>query len=194
MRTPISLLVLAGIMISPLQGQAADYRVEHQYRTFFGVDVVSMESELDYQNGSEDYEYTAVRFRYGIESDSGGSAGIEFMPPVDDETTDPFGDDFELETGPSLGAYFTVGKPVYLRVGLSITDFEYTDVASGTSDSDRVAAIDLGIGFNHSVGNTLTFYGEYTRRDSDAMSLSTFFSGEPRHLTDMISLGVNYLF
>ena len=193
-----SLIAFIGIMSLALPIKAADYRTvsrtETLYRTFFGVDVVEMESELDYDNGSETYEYTAVRFRYGIETDRGGSAGIEFMPAVDDKTIDPFGFEFELETGPSIGAYFTVGKPVYLRVGLSLTELEYTDVETGTSDDDRVAALDLGIGFNHSYSNRMTFYGEFTRRDSDSVQFNTFFSGEPSHLTDMISLGVNYMF
>ncbi len=188
------LLAVAGIMLLPLPIQAADFRNDSQYRTFFGVDAVAMETDLEYENGAEYYEYTTVRFRYGIETDKGGSAGVELMLPTDDTDIDPFGSEFELENGVSIGAYFTVGKPVYLRVGLSFTEFEYTHVASDTSDDDRVAAIDLGIGFNHTIDNRLTFYGEFTRRDSDEVNFSTFFSGQPSHLTDMISVGFNYLF
>ncbi len=195
MRTLNPLLVFAGIMLLPLSAQAQNFRAESdEYRTFFGIDTVSMEALLKYDNGEEEYKFTTVRFRYGIESDKGGSAGIEFMTPADDKTVDPFGDEFELETGPSIGAYFTVGKPVYLRVGLSFTQFEYTDVASGVSDDDSVAAIDLGIGFNHTVNNQFTLYGEFTRRDTDEVNFNTFFGGQPSHRADYISVGVNYLF
>ncbi|MDH3219782.1 MAG: outer membrane beta-barrel protein [Gammaproteobacteria bacterium] len=165
-----------------------------EMKTFFGIDAVEMESTLGYSNGNETYEFTGVRLRYGLEAREGGSAGIEIMPAMEDEQIDPFGDLFELSIGPSLAAYFTIGKPVYLRLGFSFTEFEYTDIASGISDKDTASAIELGLGFNISPSENLTFYGEFLRRDSGELILDTFFFGEVDQVSDMVSLGVNFKF
>ena len=165
-----------------------------EMRTFFGVDAISMETSLEYVGGTETYEYSGLRLRYGVESSEGGSAGIEFIPRLDDRQVDPFGNLFELVTGPSIGAYFTVGAPVYLRLGISVSETEYTDVAAGDSDKDTVSAIDVGIGFNFSASSNLTFYGEFLRKDSSEADFGRFFTADIDQISDVISLGVNYLF
>ena len=165
-----------------------------EYRTFFGVDVIRMETELSYLNGTENYEYDGLRIRYGLESDKGGSAGIEFIPVLSDEQIDPFGSPFELELGPSLGVYFTVGKPVYFRLGISVSNSEYTDVNSGVSDSDTLTVIDVGLGFNFALSQDITFYGEYTRRISSEAEYTTFFTEDIETESEVIALGLNYKF
>ncbi len=180
------MLLLSAAAVFPLQAA--------EFRTFVGVDVLDLETELDYSNGTETYEYKAFRLRYGLESEEGGSAGLELIAPGDDDTVDPFGTEFNLETGPAIGAYFTLGKPVYFRLGISLTQTEYTHVASGESDEDTIAALDFGLGFNLSLGPSLTLYGEASRRDSGEVDFGTFFTGDVDHQTDMLSLGLNYLF
>ena len=165
-----------------------------EYRTFFGVDVIHMETKLSYLNGTENYEYDGLRLRYGIESDKGGSAGIEFIPAMSDEQVDPFGSPFELELGPSLGAYITVGKPIYLRLGISYSDSEYTDVNSGVSDSDTLFVVDVGLGFNYALSRDITFYGDWSRRTSSDADYSTFITGDIPTESDVIALGLNYKF
>ena len=168
------------------------YSVE--YRTFFGVDAIKMDTELSYANGSERYEYTGLRLRYGIESDEGGSAGIEFIPALTDDTIDTFGQPFELELGPSLGGYLTIGKPVYLRLGVSWSGSEYTDLSTGLSDSDTLLVIDVGLGFNYAISTDITLYGEWNRRTSSEADYSTFFTEDIDNESDVISLGFNYKF
>jgi len=168
------------------------YSVE--YRTFFGADVIKMDTELSYSNGSESYEYTGLRLRYGIESDEGGSAGFEFIPALSDDTVDTFGQPFELELGPSLGGYITVGKLVYVRLGVSFSDSTYTDLSTGLSDSDVLLVIDVGLGFNYGVTRDITLYGEWNRRTSSEADYSTFFSEDIDNESDVISLGFNYKF
>ena len=194
----LSGLCLLGLWIST--AQAIEFRANYnrdsgyEYKTFFGVDVIDLETDLDYDNGSETYEYTGVRLRYGIESAEGASAGIEFIPVLSDDTIDPFGDEFELEIGPSLGAYFTVGKPIYFRLGLSVADTEYTAVEADVSDDDLLTAIDYGLGFNYSPSPQMTIYGEYSIRDGGDLEYDTFFSDEIDHDSEMISIGLNYIF
>ncbi len=194
----ISGFCLLGLVVST--AQALDIRTSsaresgYEYETFFGIDVIDVETELNYDNGSEDYEYTGVRLRYGIESAEGASAGIEFIPVLDDDTIDPFGNEFELEVGPSLGAYFTVGKPIYFRLGLSVADTEYTAVEADVSDDDLMTAIDYGLGFNYSPSPRMTLYGEYLIRDAGDLEYDTFFTDEVDHDSEIISLGLNYIF
>lgn len=165
-----------------------------EYRTFFGVDAISMDTEISYSNGSESYEYTGLRLRYGIESDEGGSAGLEFIPALSDETVDTFGQRFELELGPSIGGYITVGKLVYVRLGVSIASSTYTELSTGLSDSDNLLVIDVGLGFNYAISTDITLYGEWNRRTSSEADYSSFFTEDIDNESDVISLGFNYKF
>ena len=67
------------------------------------------------------------------------------------------------------------GNPVYLSLGISINESEYTDVASGRSKEDLITALELGIGFDFSISSSLTIYGE-TNAATLVMSTSAPFS------------------
>ena len=52
------MLLVSAAAVFPLQAA--------EFRTFVGVDVLDLETELDYSNGTETYEYKAFRLRYGL--------------------------------------------------------------------------------------------------------------------------------
>ena len=167
-----------------------------EYRTFFGVDALHLDTEISYPGGVELYRFDGLRFRYGIESPEGASAGVEFVPVLSNRAVDNFGDLFELEIGPTLGAYFTVGKPLYLRMGVTIYDTRYTAVDLNVLDESFVSTLNLGIGFNVRVSYRYTIYAEFSRSKSTEVNYSTFFTGSGKvdHEYESISLGLNYLF
>lgn len=184
-RMLISMLLL-GTFIAPATAA--------EYNSFIGADAITMKTDISYIAGTETYEFTGVRLRYGLETADGASVGLEFIPPLEDEVIDPFGDLFRLEVGPSLGAYFSVGSPVYLRLGISIAKTEYSDVALGLTDSDSLTFFDIGLGFNISFGPHLTLYADIERRSSTVVDYPTFISGPVDHESELVSFGVNFVF
>ncbi len=77
------------------------------------------------------------------------------------ETLDPLGSLFRLEKGETFGLYATLGKPVYLRMGWSIWETEYTDVALGLTNKETVNALEIGLGFNLLLGRNLALYADW---------------------------------
>jgi hypothetical protein len=167
-----------------------------EIKTFIGIDAVKIETTLTYLNGQEKYDLEGVRLRYGIENSRGGSAGIELISGDSDEKLDPFGDLFKLETGETFGLYATLGKPVYLRVGWSIWQTEYSNVALNVVDRETVNSLEIGLGFNLLVGRNLTLYADWSVRDTDA-SYPTYIIGlgeDPDYHSELLSAGINLKF
>ena len=189
MRLNINLFILLTIVTLTSPSLSADIK------TFIGVDAVEIETELTYANGAETYDLTGTRVRFGIENSQGGSAGMELISGSSDETLDPFGSLFRLETGETFGLYATLGKPVYLRVGWSIWETEYTDVALGLTDRDTVNALEIGLGFNLLLGRNLTLYADWAVRDTDAKyPLHITGTGETDYRSELLSAGFNLKF
>lgn len=163
-------------------------------KTFFGVDAVKIDTEISYDNGEEDYEFDGIRFRWGAESSKGASAGIELITGDKDDIIDPFDTPFRLETGPSLGVYATLGKPVYLRLGWSIWKSEYTNLVTDVTDDETVNSFEIGLGFNFPLAPNMTFYADYAIRDTEAEYPSHIFGGEADYESKLISAGFNYQF
>lgn len=147
------IFVVIGAMTSTAYG--------FETKTFIGLDSVAMETTVKYSNGSETYEFTGTRLRYGLEIDTGGSFGLEFISGVSDEVIDPFGDLFRLEIEDTIGIYLTAGKPFYFRVAWSFWNTKYTDVTSGVTDEDKVNSLEYGLGINYSLASNVTIYADY---------------------------------
>ena len=192
-------LIVMGVMVFPVYGEryqsARNRDRATEYRTVVGVDAIVRETEIIYLNGSETYKYSGFRLRYGIESSEGASMGIEYIPGGSDEQIDPFGALFRLETGDTLGVYFTIGKPFHFRLGWSIWESTYTRVSTGESVSDTLSALELGLGLNASIGSNFSVFADYSVRNT-TVNFSPFIlgSGEVDHETTLLSLGVNYIF
>lgn len=169
--------------------------VSAEIKTFIGIDAVKIETELTYSNGAETYDLEGIRLRYGIENDAGGSVGIELISGDDDEKLDPFGSLFKLETDTTFGLYATLGKPVYLRVGWSIWETEYTDVAINLVNKETVYSLEIGLGFNLLIGRNLTLYADWAVRDTDAKyPLHIAGDGEVDYHSELLSAGFNLKF
>ena len=169
--------------------------VSAEIKTFIGIDAVQIETKLTYADGREKYDLEGIRLRYGIENDAGGSAGIELISGDSDETIDPFGDLFRLETDTAFGLYATLGKPVYLRVGWSIWQTEYTDVALNEINKETVNSLEIGFGFNLLIGRNLTLYADWAVRDTDAKyPLHIMGDGELDYHSEILSAGFNIKF
>ena len=183
----LKILTILGALIST--------PVNAEIKTFIGADAVVIETTLTYSNGVEKYDLEGVRLRYGIENDAGGSAGIELISGDSDEKIDPFGNLFRLETGETFGVYATLGKPVYLRVGWSIWQTEYTDVALNATNRETVNSLEIGLGFNLLLGGNLTLYADWSVRDTDAKyPLHITGSGEVDYHSELLSVGFNIKF
>ena len=169
--------------------------VSAEIKTFIGVDAVKIETTLSYLNGIEKYDFEGVRLKYGIENSQGGSAGIELISGDSDEKIDPFGSLFRLETGETFGLYATLGKPVYLRVGWSIWQTEYTDVAFNQTARETVNSLEIGLGINLLLGRNLTLYADWAVRNTDAKYPSFIAGdGEADYESKFLSAGFNIKF
>jgi hypothetical protein len=189
MRLNINLFILLTIATLTSPSLSAEIK------TFIGLDAVKIETELSYANGVETYDLEGLRVRYGIENSRGGSAGMEFISGDSGETLDPFGSVFRLETGPTFGLYATLGKPVHLRVGWSIWQTEYTDVALDLTNKETVNSLEIGIGFNIALGRNLTFYADWAVRDTDAQyPLHITGGGDVDYRSELLSAGFNLKF
>lgn len=185
-RYSVALLAFASLVASPAQAET---------KRFIGVDTVETETELDYANGSETYNFDNVRLRFGWEDDAGGSFGFELISGDKDDTLDPFGTPFELETDPAIGFYATLGKPVYLKVGWSRWLTTYTDLSTDVADTEVVDSYEIGFGLNLTLGRTITFYGEYTLKDTDSDYPKHFVpTGDIDYESELVSVGLNILF
>lgn len=181
------LLIAAGALVAP--AVSAD-----EMKTFIGLDAVQIETEISYDNGDETYNFNGIRFRYGLQSREGASAGIELITGDKDDIIDPFDTPFRLETGPSLGVYATLGKPVYLRLGWSVWKSEYTNLVTDVTDDESVNSFELGLGFNIPLAQNMTIYADYAIRDTEAEYPSHIFGGEADYESELISAGFNYQF
>jgi len=180
-------LLTIGVLASP--------SLRAEIKTFVGIDAVQTETVLTYANGDETYDFTGVRLRYGIENSDGGSAGFEIITGDSDDITDPFGNPFRLETGESFGVYATLGKPVYVRVGWSIWETEYTDLTTDITDKESVDSLEIGVGVNLLLGRNLTVYAEYALRDTESSYPAHIAgNGELDYESELLSLGFNFLF
>ena len=189
MRLNKSLIVLITVTV------LASPSLSAEIKKFIGIDAVEIETELTYANGAETYDLEGIRVRYGIENDVGGSAGIELISGDSDETLDPFGSLFRLETDTTFGLYATLGKPVYLRVGWSIWQTEYTDVALDLTNKETVNSLEIGLGFNLLIGRNLTLYADWAVRDTDAKyPLHIAGDGEVDYHSELLSAGFNLKF
>ena len=192
MRLNKNLIVLITVITLALVPPSASADI----KTFIGVDAVKIETTLTYLNGVENFDFEGVRLRYGIENSAGGTAGIELISGDSDEKIDPFGDLFKLETGETFGLYATLGKPVYLRVGWSIWQTEYSEVASNVIDKETVNSLEIGLGFNLLIGRNLTLYADWAVRDTNA-SYPIYITGigeDPDYHSELLSVGFNIKF
>ena len=73
--------VLAALLI-------ASSAINAETRYFIAVESVSTDTELDYENGKEDYEHSGGRVKIGAEFLEGGIAGFEFLSGDEDEPCD----------------------------------------------------------------------------------------------------------
>lgn len=184
-----SIALLAVTLLATLPVRAAEIR------TFVGVDTVEMETELRYSNGDEIYEFEHLRLRYGWETDAGGSFGFEILSGEKDDTLDPFGTPFELETEPAIGFYATLGKPIYLKIGWSRWNTIYTNLVTDEPDSERIDSYEIGVGINLLLGRMATFYADYTLRDTESEYPDHFVNdGFVEYESELISVGLNVLF
>ncbi len=189
MRLNFKLIVLLAVAALTSPSLSADIK------TFIGIDAVEIETTLTYANGFEVYDLVGTRLRFGIENSQGGSAGIEFISGDSDETLDLFGSLFRLETDVTFGLYATLGKPVYIRVGWSIWETEYTDVALGLVNKETVSSLEIGLGFNLLLGRNLTLYVDWAVRDTDAKyPLHILGTGEVDYHSEILSAGFNLKF
>jgi len=191
------ILILLGSAVLPAHG--AEYQglraPPPEYKMFLGLDYIVRETELTYATGKEKYDFAGPRLRWGLEYTKGASIGLEFIPSDSDQTIDPFGALFELEAGNTLGAFLTVGKPLHVRIGWSIWEATYTDVATGASARDTVSSFEIGLGLNTSLTPRFSIFADYSVRKTDAeFPLFITGTGEVDYDTTMGSIGFNYLF
>lgn len=164
-------------------------------RYFIGVESVSSETELDYDNGEEDYEHAGGRLKIGAEFIEGGIAGIEFFSGDEDQDIDPFGTPFELKTDTSFGIFAHMGRPFYFRLAYSFWDAEYTDLNSGITDEEEISTIEYGVGFQFWIGYSLSVYADYSIRNTEAKFPDHFVGqGTIEYDTSLVSVGISSAF
>jgi len=191
MRLNINLIALLAIATLTSPSLSAEIK------TFIGVDAVEIETVLTAAGVPRTYDFTGTRVRFGIENSQGGSAGMELISGDSDETFDiPSGTLFRLETGETFGLYATLGKPVYLRVGWSIWQTEYTAIVpAGPTNKETVNALEIGLGLNLLLGRNLTLYADWAVRDTDAKyPLYVTGNGEVDYRSELLSVGLNLKF
>lgn len=191
MRLNINLIALLAVAALTSPSLSAEIK------TFIGVDAVEIETVLTAAGVPRTYDLTGTRVRFGIENSQGGSAGMELISGDSDETFDtPSSTLFKLETGETFGLYATLGKPVYLRVGWSIWQTEYTAVGpAGPTNKETVNALEIGLGLNLLLGRNLTLYADWAVRDTDAKYPQYVTGdGEVDYRSELLSVGFNLKF
>lgn len=169
--------------------------VSAEIKTFIGIDVVKIDTELIPADITLEYEMEAVRLRFGIENSDGGSAGIELMSGDEDVAYDQFGFPLYLKQEEAFGVYATLGKPIYLRVGWSIWKTVLDDPGFGFTTEETVDSFELGIGFNLLLGHNLTLYADWSVKDTEAFYPGSFTgSGEVDYHSELLTAGFNMKF
>lgn len=169
--------------------------LQAETRYFFAVETVSSDTELDYANGEEDYEHSSSRLKLGAEVMEGGIVGFEFLSGDEDEDIDPFGTPFELKTDTSIGIFAHMGRPFYFRVAYTEWDAEYTDLASGLVDKEKITTLEYGFGFQLWLGSNLALYADYSIRNTDAeFPLQFVGEGFVEYDSELISVGLSAAF
>lgn len=173
----------------------ASSTVNAETRYFFAVESVSSDTELDYDNGKENYEHTGGRVKLGAEFLEGGIVGFEVLSGDEDQTIDPFGTPYELKTDTSVGIFAHMGRPFYLRLAYSVWNAEYTDLNSSLSDIEEVSTIEYGFGYQFWMGNNLALYADYSIRHTDAKFPSQFVGeGSIEYDSELLSVGISTTF
>lgn len=164
-KNKIALFFLVGIFISSPSTAEVDF--------FIGGDTMDMEVKIGYLQAAEFYNFTGLRYRLGLETDSSFSFGLEYALDVENEIIDIWGGRVNLAVENAFGAYITMGEPVYLRIGWSSWEATYTLVDWNFSDKDRMTSLDYGIGVKINVG-PVAIYGEYIQRNATASFADIF--------------------
>lgn len=180
--------VLAAMLI-------ASSAINAETRYFIAVESVSSDTELDYENGKEDYEHSGGRLKIGAEFLEGGIVGFEFLSGDEDETVDPFGTPFELKTDTSIGVFAHMGRPFYFRLAYSVWDAEYTDLNSNLTDIEEVSTLEYGFGYQLWLGNNLALYADYSIRHTEArFPLQFVGQGFVEYDSNLLSVGISATF
>ena len=173
----------------------ASTAINAEIKLFVGVESVSTDTNLDYVNGEEDYTFSGGRLKIGLESSEGGIFGLEFLGASSDETIDPFGTPFELKTDTSVGLFFHLGRPFYLRLAWSYWDTEYTDLDISFTDREEISSFEYGIGYQLWLGSNLAIYADYSIRNTEAEYPDQFVGqGFIEYDSELISIGISSTF
>lgn len=163
--------------------------------TFLGIQAVKIDTELDYDNGDEDYKFTSARLQYGADLSEEGVIGLEILTGDTDDVLDPFGTPFELKTDTAFGIFFNIGRPFYFRLAWTFWDTEYTNLDTDVTEEEEVSTFDFGIGYQMSLGSNLSLYADYVIRNSSANYPAHFIgSGDLDYNSELLSIGVNKTF
>ncbi|MCP4492064.1 MAG: hypothetical protein GY820_32875 [Gammaproteobacteria bacterium] len=136
-------------------------------KTFVGVEAVNIDTNLDYADGDEDYEFTGYRLKIGADISDGAVVGIEMLTGDSDEVFDSWGTPYSLETDTAFGIFLNIGRPFYLKLGWSFWDSEYTNLDTSIVEKREISAMEYGLGFRLMLGSALSIYGDITKRNSD---------------------------
>ena len=169
--------------------------INAETRVFVGVDSVSSDTNIDYDNGEENYEFSGGRLKIGAEFSEGGVVGLEFLGGDTDEDIDPFGTPFELKTDTSVGMFFHLGRPFYFRLGWSYWDTEYTDLNSNITEKERVSSFEYGVGYQLWIGSNMAIYADYSFSNADAKYPAHFVGeGFVEYDSELLSVGFSTTF
>lgn len=188
------------IFISTLTAGHADIRNENirtgtSAKLFLGVESVSIDTNLSYDNGGEDYEFSGARLKIAGEFSEGGLVGLEFLGGDTDDTIDPFGTPFELKTDTAVGLFLHLGRPFYFRLAWSFWDTEYTDLTSNVTEKEEVSAFEYGIGYQLRIGSNLSVYADYSKKTGDARYPAHFVGdGTVDYDSEQVSVGIGMAF
>lgn len=172
-----------------------DIRTETSAKLFLGVESVSIDTNLDYDNGDEDYEFSGARLKIAGEFSEGALVGLELLSGDTDEVIDPFGDPFELKTDTAVGLFLHLGRPFYFRLAWSFWDTEYTDLTTNVTEKEEVSAFEYGVGYQLWLGSNLSVYADYSRKTGDAR-YPAHFSGDGTvdYDSEQVSVGIGMTF
>ncbi|MCP4492063.1 MAG: hypothetical protein GY820_32870 [Gammaproteobacteria bacterium] len=173
----------------------ASYPLNAETDTFVGIEAVKINTTLDYASGSEDYEFSGQRFKYGMQFSDGGIFGIELLTGDSHDTLDSAGTPYRLETDTSVGLFINVGQPYYLKLGWSLWDTEYTNLDLDVIDKEVLSSFEFGLGFRFALGSNLKAYGDFSKRISNANYPYHFTDGnEIEYDSVLLSLGLSATF
>lgn len=161
---------------------------------YVGAQATTLNANIDYGNGSENYNLNPTRIELGWREPTFYWA-IHILTSGQDTDRDIFGETFELKLEPSYGIFLGLNYTnFYLGIGLQNFDTRYRDVTlNGVTDKSNILTLGVQLGVQVEMVRNLFLYADFSAYGGTA-EYSSYFFGNPDFSVQGFAGGIKYTF